>query len=392
MPARSVRSPPRSVRRSLDESGASMYSRIDLNRRPLGVLQRMAMECGVDGRSVCAAIDSSSPKDTLIGLILSAEDPTSVESRDQEAKLRGMREAEHELEEIKRDELARRLQQAKAFAGALRRGQCVYYFDLLASTWLPAVVDLVHKDSYHVDLRSKDWCARRVDAQRIRKPTALEEEERREQHTRLRIGERVQYFNQPSADWIEAVITDVAQNAAGRVNGVELSVLYSKHWPIEDVVVPRVPLKQIRALTEHRAEDERQRQEVRWSAALRSAPADGAGGSTDLREEVTGESTTYWGDLPGVRRSESPSPIAMPSESGSDETDFEGETDGPTRVPVTMVEQPLPPGWESALSRSTGEVYYINTHTQESSYDVPTGPAPVGGTIRSYQEPEPDHR
>ena len=36
----------------------------------------------------------------------------------------------------------------------------------------------------------------------------------------------------------------------------------------------------------------------------------------------------------------------------------------------------LPPvGWEAAVSRSTGEAYYINTHTGESTYEVPSAPA-----------------
>jgi hypothetical protein len=35
----------------------------------------------------------------------------------------------------------------------------------------------------------------------------------------------------------------------------------------------------------------------------------------------------------------------------------------------------LPRGWESATSRSTGRTYYINLLTNESTYDVPTGPA-----------------
>ena len=36
----------------------------------------------------------------------------------------------------------------------------------------------------------------------------------------------------------------------------------------------------------------------------------------------------------------------------------------------------LPAGWESAVSRSTGETYYINSATGDSTYDRPTAPAP----------------
>eukprot|EP01047_Picozoa_sp_COSAG01_P023225 COSAG01_NODE_1400_length_10454_cov_11.412747_2_plen_291_part_00 len=32
----------------------------------------------------------------------------------------------------------------------------------------------------------------------------------------------------------------------------------------------------------------------------------------------------------------------------------------------------LPPGWSSAVSRSTGETYFVNGHTGESQYEIPT--------------------
>ena len=35
-----------------------------------------------------------------------------------------------------------------------------------------------------------------------------------------------------------------------------------------------------------------------------------------------------------------------------------------------------PPGWYSMVSRSTGDTYYVNEHTEESQYEFPTGPAP----------------
>ena len=34
------------------------------------------------------------------------------------------------------------------------------------------------------------------------------------------------------------------------------------------------------------------------------------------------------------------------------------------------------PGWYSMVSRSTGDTYYVNEHTEESQYEFPTGPAP----------------
>nr|XP_050023732.1 peptidyl-prolyl cis-trans isomerase NIMA-interacting 1-like [Dermacentor andersoni] len=38
----------------------------------------------------------------------------------------------------------------------------------------------------------------------------------------------------------------------------------------------------------------------------------------------------------------------------------------------------LPAGWEERMSRSTGEVYYLNTLTKESQWDFPEQPAQAG--------------
>lgn len=35
-------------------------------------------------------------------------------------------------------------------------------------------------------------------------------------------------------------------------------------------------------------------------------------------------------------------------------------------------EEELPKGWEKRVSRSTGQSYYLNIHTKESQWDVPT--------------------
>ena len=35
----------------------------------------------------------------------------------------------------------------------------------------------------------------------------------------------------------------------------------------------------------------------------------------------------------------------------------------------------LPAGWRAQESRSSGETYYVNEYTEESTYDVPTAPA-----------------
>ncbi|KAH7956416.1 peptidyl-prolyl cis-trans isomerase NIMA-interacting 1 [Rhipicephalus sanguineus] len=47
----------------------------------------------------------------------------------------------------------------------------------------------------------------------------------------------------------------------------------------------------------------------------------------------------------------------------------------------------LPTGWEERLSRSTGEVYYLNALTMESQWDTPNEPAQAGylGLIGSAQ-------
>lgn len=34
--------------------------------------------------------------------------------------------------------------------------------------------------------------------------------------------------------------------------------------------------------------------------------------------------------------------------------------------------EPLPKGWEKRVSRSTGQAYYLNIHTKESQWDMPT--------------------
>merc|ERR1711988_1217655 len=38
---------------------------------------------------------------------------------------------------------------------------------------------------------------------------------------------------------------------------------------------------------------------------------------------------------------------------------------------------PLPAGWETAVSRSTGQTYYVNTQTGATQYEFPDGPAEV---------------
>ena len=45
-------------------------------------------------------------------------------------------------------------------------------------------------------------------------------------------------------------------------------------------------------------------------------------------------------------------------------------------------ENPLPDGWSTQISRSTGRVYYVNDLTMESSYDRPTVPAHEWGSDR----------
>jgi hypothetical protein len=46
----------------------------------------------------------------------------------------------------------------------------------------------------------------------------------------------------------------------------------------------------------------------------------------------------------------------------------------------------LPEGWGSALSRSTGEMYYVNTLTAETTYDVPTAPATADAVAGQNQQ------
>jgi hypothetical protein len=41
-------------------------------------------------------------------------------------------------------------------------------------------------------------------------------------------------------------------------------------------------------------------------------------------------------------------------------------------APRAAAPEELPPGWSSAVSRSTGETYFVNDHTGESQYEIPT--------------------
>lgn len=38
-------------------------------------------------------------------------------------------------------------------------------------------------------------------------------------------------------------------------------------------------------------------------------------------------------------------------------------------------EEKIPKGWEKRVSRSTGQTYYLNIHTKESQWDLPTDDA-----------------
>ena len=57
----------------------------------------------------------------------------------------------------------------------------------------------------------------------------------------------------------------------------------------------------------------------------------------------------------------------------------------------------LPEGWTTQISRSTGEAYYVNTYTMESTYDLPTRPATdtkgqapqTEAELQSQPEPQP---
>ena len=48
----------------------------------------------------------------------------------------------------------------------------------------------------------------------------------------------------------------------------------------------------------------------------------------------------------------------------------------------------LPAGWSTQVSKSTGNVYFVNTYTNETTYDRPTEPAVP--EMKMYDELEPD--
>ena len=294
-------------------------------------LQRTAVELGVPQDRVFEAVDTPAPKETLIALILGAEDPTSQEATEQAARLRAMRRAEQAAELAARQELAERVEQAAELAATLRPGRRCVYYSLQARRWLPAIVEIVHADGYRVDLNCHEWGrVKVVDAQRIRRLTAMEDDEHRSSQLDLQIGAHVQYFNQPSGDWIEAVVTDVAQNARGRVNGVSLKVLYSKHWPVADVTVERVPPhanpSQVRALTQQNIDEEQAKRSVRWEAALQTEEdPGGVSWATEKPERSSRPSGAVGGDPgdPSLQEPISPiyrSPISMPTSSDDENT------------------------------------------------------------------------
>jgi len=42
----------------------------------------------------------------------------------------------------------------------------------------------------------------------------------------------------------------------------------------------------------------------------------------------------------------------------------------------------LPSGWEKHVSKSSGKTYYLNVHTKQSQWDMPTEPAVAGAQVR----------
>ena len=56
-------------------------------------------------------------------------------------------------------------------------------------------------------------------------------------------------------------------------------------------------------------------------------------------------------------------------------TDQPGQDQGQGQGQQHSLDVPLPDGWERRFSRSTGEVYYLNTVSRTTSWDLPTGAA-----------------
>ena len=246
--------------------------RAELERLSLATLQKLAAKVGVDAVDIFDAIDTRLPKDTLVGLILDAENPTSAQSRQHRAEQHRRLQEEQSREEEERQQIGRAVESAAESAASFEHGQHVVYFDLDARGWVPGVVHRVSRsDSYSVELQVAGYKKLAVDAMRVRKLTQLESQDVKEQQLVFKIGERAQFFNAPhSDDWIEAVITDFTTNKFGRVNSCSVNVLLSKHFPVADQLMERVRPEQVRPLTEARIREERERRDRRWEAALRS--------------------------------------------------------------------------------------------------------------------------
>ena len=246
--------------------------RAELERLSLATLQKLAAKVGVEQSDIFDAIDTRLPKDTLVGLILDAENPTSAQSRQHRAEQHRRLQEEQSREEEEREQIARAVESAAEGAASFQHGQHVVYFDLDARGWVPGVVQRVSRsDNYSVELQVAGYKKLAVDAMRVRKLTQLETADVKEQQLVFKIGERAQFFNAPhSDDWIEAVITDFTTNKFGRVNSCSVNVLLSKHFPVADQLMERVRPEQVRPLTAARIREERERRERRWEAALRS--------------------------------------------------------------------------------------------------------------------------
>jgi hypothetical protein len=62
-------------------------------------------------------------------------------------------------------------------------------------------------------------------------------------------------------------------------------------------------------------------------------------------------------------------------------------------ISAEMASVGLPQGWETAVSRTYGDIYYVNQNTGESQYERPTEPAPTEApaTPRSINAEMRDH-
>ena len=139
---------------------------------------------------------------------------------------------------------------------------------------------------------------------------------------------------------------------------------------------------------------QRQHQKAKEKAAAAKAKAAGSTASDDAAQsadqmqasesslqEVTADLPPGWEAQVSSSTGEVYYVNTVTQESTYDKPTERAFTDSFLSTAGPSAEQELPVGWESAVSNSTGETYYVNTLSGESQYERPTAPADEEGIV-----------